>query len=131
MRIWPSTLIALVFSTSSALAGDFDGSRPLVCHPAEVNDCLPGIACKHELPGPDTFSSDLTVDFAKKEARGRYRKNPLPIANMQTTESQLIVQGTDLQFAWSAVINQKDGGVTVTIADRQGAYVLFGQCKPQ
>lgn len=23
-------------------AGDFDGSRPLVCHPLEINDCLPG-----------------------------------------------------------------------------------------
>ncbi|MBI2992844.1 MAG: hypothetical protein HYY48_01550 [Gammaproteobacteria bacterium] len=73
----------------------------------------------------------MSIDFLKKEASGRYRKTPLPIANMQITESQLILPGTDLQFAWSAVIFQKDDGMTTTIADRQGAYVLFGGCEPK
>jgi hypothetical protein len=42
---------------------------------------------------------------------------------------QLQLQGTSEKFAWSAVVNRKTGKVTVTIADRVGAYVIFGQCK--
>jgi len=32
-------------------------------------------------------------------------------------------------MAWSAVVKRASGKVTVTIADRMGAYVIFGQCK--
>jgi hypothetical protein len=42
---------------------------------------------------------------------------------------QLQLQGTAEKFAWSAVVNRQTGKVTITIADRVGAYVLFGQCR--
>jgi len=47
--------------------------------------------------------------------------------NSATNNEQL--QGTAEKFAWSAVVNRQTGKVTVTIADRVGAYVIFGQCK--
>jgi len=40
-----------------------------------------------------------------------------------------VLQGADLQFAWSALINKKSGAMTISIADRKGAYIVFGQCK--
>jgi len=42
---------------------------------------------------------------------------------------QLQLQGTAEKFAWGAVVNRQTGEVTITIALRVGAYVLFGQCK--
>ena len=48
-------------------------------------------------------------------------------ANLNNEQLQL--QGTSEKFAWSAIINRSSGKLTVTIADRMGAYVMFGQCK--
>jgi len=53
----------------------------------------------------------------------------LPIANSAINNEQLQLQGTSEKFAWSAIINRSSGKLTVTIADRMGAYVIFGQCK--
>ena len=40
-----------------------------------------------------------------------------------------MLQGADLTNAWSALIDRKTGALTVALADRLGAYVVFGQCK--
>jgi len=53
----------------------------------------------------------------------------LSIANSAINNEQLQLQGTADKFAWSAVVNRSTGKLTVTIADRVGAYVIFGQCK--
>jgi hypothetical protein len=34
-----------------------------------------------------------------------------------------------LKFAWSAIVNRKTGAFTLAVADREGAYVIFGKCK--
>jgi hypothetical protein len=52
------------------------------------------------------------------------------IANSAMNNEQLQLQGTSEKFAWSAIVNRSSGKLTVTIADRMGAYVIFGQCKP-
>lgn len=129
---FPAALsLTLVLAATTASAGDFDGSRPLTCAPTQVNDCLPGTACTETTLDAAGFADHITLDFAKKEARGRYRPDPLPIRSVDRTDEQLILQGTDLKFAWSAVIFQADGRMATTIVDRQGAFVFFGQCKPQ
>lgn len=126
-----AVFLSLFLATAAATAGDFDGSRPLVCSPTQVNDCLPGAACAQQTAESAGFGESITLDFAKKEAKGKYRAEPLAIRSMDRTDEQLILQGTDLKFAWSAVIFQADGRLTLSIVDRQGAFVFFGQCKTQ
>jgi len=69
------------------------------------------------------------IDAAKKQVRSPFRTAMLAILYTTTNRESLVLQGADLQFAWSAVINQTTGALTVTVADRKGAYVVFGQCK--
>jgi hypothetical protein len=69
------------------------------------------------------------IDFAKKEVRSPFRTAVLKVAHTTTNSESLVLQGADLLFAWSAVINKTTGALTVSIADRKGAYVVFGQCK--
>lgn len=123
--------VSLLLSVSPAVAGDFDGNQPLVCVASQVNDCLPGAPCKQTTTAEAGFADQIAVDFDKKQASGPYRKEPLPIDNLNQSEEQVILQGTNLSFAWSAVIFKKDGRMTATIADREGAFVFFGQCAPQ
>jgi hypothetical protein len=71
----------------------------------------------------------MDIDFAGKTIKTPYRTTLLPIQNSAMNDEQLILQGTDLKFAWSAVVLRKTGKLTLTVADRVGAYVIFGQCK--
>jgi hypothetical protein len=131
MRVIRAVPILLGLSlTSIALAEEFDGSVPLQCTATEAHDCLPGqgTACnpmKPESDKPPVFG----IDAAKKQIKSPYRTSLLAILYQTTNKESLVLQGADLQFAWSALINKKSGAMTISIADRKGAYIVFGQCK--
>jgi hypothetical protein len=114
----------------SAVAGaaDFDGTTPLKCTGVEGYTCEPGKACSKVKPESNT-PPVVTIDPANKTVKSPYRTDLLPIANSAVNNEQLQLQGTSEKFAWSTIINRKTGKLTLTIADRMGAYVIFGQCK--
>ena len=117
----------LAFSAAAGAAG-IDGTSPLKCTGLEGYSCEPGKACKKEKPESDT-PPVVTIDPVNKTVRTPYRRDPLPIANSAVNTEQVKFQGTSDRFAWSTVINRNTGNLTITIADRIGAYVVFGQCK--
>jgi hypothetical protein len=112
----------------AAAAADFDGSVPLSCTGLAGYSCDPKAQCSKVKPESNT-PPVVTIDPANKTVKTPYRTDLLPIANSVLNNEQLQLQGTSEKFAWSAVVNRKTGKVTVTIADRVGAYVIFGQCK--
>jgi hypothetical protein len=120
-------LVGLAFS---AIAGavDFDGSVPLKCLGVKGFDCDPTKGCD-KLKPETKITPEVTIDLGGKTIKTPYRTTLLPIQNSVLNDEQLELQGTDLKFAWSAIVNRKTGKVTITIADRVGAYVIFGQCK--
>jgi hypothetical protein len=119
--------LGLAFS-AVAVAADFDGTAPLSCTGLEGYSCEPGKACSKVKPESNT-PPVVAIDPGNKTIKTPYRTDLLPIANSALNNEQLQLQGTSEKFAWSAVVNRKTGKVTVTIADRIGAYVIFGQCK--
>jgi hypothetical protein len=119
--------VGLAFS-AVAVAADFDGTAPLSCTGLEGYSCEPGKACSKVKPETNT-PPVVAIDPGNKTIKTPYRTDLLPIANSALNNEQLQLQGTSEKFAWSAVVNRKTGKVTVTIADRIGAYVIFGQCK--
>jgi hypothetical protein len=72
---------------------------------------------------------EMRIDFTNKTVKTPYRYDLLPIQNSTTNEEQLIVQGTSLKFAWSAIVKRSTGAISLAIADRIGGYLIFGQCK--
>ena len=128
--LWAS--IALALSTGTAAAAEqFDGSVPLTCKPLSGHDCLPGEgSCKPLKPESNKDkNAELGIDVAKKEVKSPFRTSMLPIQHTTQNRESLVLQGADLQFAWSTVINRTTGAMTLTIADRKGAYIVFGQCR--
>lgn len=119
--------LGLAFS-AVAVAADLDGTSPLSCTGLEGYSCEPGKACSKVKPESNT-PPVVAIDPGNKTIKTPYRTDLLPIANSALNNEQLQLQGTSEKFAWSAVVNRKTGKVTVTIADRLGAYVIFGQCK--
>lgn len=122
-------LIAGLTLAAAAGAADFDGNAPLTCTATAGHDCLPGQAQCAKLvpqtPGPH----EMRIDFAKKLVNTPYRTTALPIQNSSKNDEQLVMQGTDLKFAWSAIVNRKSGAMTLSVADRKGSFVIFGQCR--
>ena len=117
----------LAFS-AAAVAADIDGTSPLKCTGLEGYSCEPGKACSKVKPESNT-PPVVTIDPANKTVKTPYRTDLLPIANSAVNNKQLQFQGTDLKFAWSTIINRNTGKLTLTVADRMGAYVIFGECK--
>jgi len=117
----------LAFS-AAAVAADIDGTSPLKCTGLEGYSCEPGKACSKVKPESNT-PPVVTIDPANKTVKTPYRTDLLPIANSAVNNEQLQFQGTDLKFAWSTIINRNTGKLTLTVADRMGAYVIFGECK--
>ena len=120
--------IGLVFSTLAA-AAEFDGSAPLACLGLAGLSCTPDKAQCSKLKPESNIKPELKIDVAGKTVKSPYRTDLLPIQNTVLNDQQLQLQGTSEMFAWSAIIQRKTGKVTLTIADRVGAYVIFGQCK--
>lgn len=117
-----------VMVVTAAGAADFDGSTALSCTGVSGYSCDPDKACEKIKPESQTAPVVL-IDPSNKTVKTPYRTDLLPIANSTTNNEQLQFQGTSAKFAWSAIVNRSTGKVAITIADRVGAYVIFGQCK--
>ena len=112
----------------TAMAGDFDGSRPLICAPVEAMDCISGGGCEKGIPDDVGAPAFMRIDFAKKAIIGPKRTSP--INAMEKDPQQILLQGTELGLAWSMALNADNGKMVATFSSRDGAYVLFGSCTP-
>ena len=113
---------------TTAMAGDFDGSKPLICAPVEALDCVSGMGCEKGIPDDVGAPAFMRIDFAKKTIVGP--KHSSPITTMAKDKRQLLMQGTELGLAWSMALDSEDGKMVTTFSSRDGAYVLFGSCTP-
>jgi hypothetical protein len=123
--------LMFTFTSAAATAADtIDGSQPLSCAVTSGRDCLPTQSdCK--LLSPERNQAPVVnIDFAKKEVRSPFRTALLQVTHTRVTSESLVLQGADLLFAWSALIKMKSGALTIAVTDREGAYVIFGTCRP-
>lgn len=130
MRTPTYAALAIGLALSAAAgAADFDGTVPLTCTATAGHDCLPGQAQCGQLVPQSPGPKEMQVDFANKTMKTPYRTDKLPIQNSAKNDEQLVMQGTDLKFAWSAIVTRRTGALTLSVADRKGSYVIFGQCR--
>ena len=123
-------LVAGVLTSGAAFAAEeFNGSRPMDCAPLSGHDCLPTEQACKPLKPQEGKKLNLHVDVAKMSLKTPYRNDTLPIQSFSFNTKSLVMQGTSLELVWSATIHRTTGRLTVAIADREGAYIVFGQCK--
>jgi hypothetical protein len=109
-----------------AVAGDFDGSRLLICAPVQAFDCAAGEDCAKGLPDDIGAPPFMRIDVANKAVIGPKRTSP--ILHVEKSEAQLVLLGTELGYGWTLAIDQETGKLTATLASREAAFVLFGAC---
>lgn len=129
MNEWKiAAVAALALFANCGLASDFDGSKRLICANTEASDCGPGQSCvraRADEVGAPTF---IRIDFAQKSIVGPKRTSP--IVTQEKSGNQVLLQGTELGYAWSLALDTMTGRMSATLVDRDGAIVLFGTCTP-
>jgi len=130
MKKWMQLPVAAMIGSlaSAALAGDFDGSKALICAPVQAIACHTGEACETGMPDEVGAPSFLRIDFAKKAIVGV--KRITPIRTMEQDDKQILLQGTELGVGWNLALDVADGKMVGTMSNRDGAFVLFGSCTP-
>lgn len=127
--IWPSP----------SLAGDFDGSKPLLCTAITVNECVESEGCKAVAPEEVNLPRHLWLDPAKKSIQdrksGEGRKSA--IESVKRIDGKLILQGAedgrpDVRdgFGWTIAIMEDTGRMVLTASGDLVGNVAFGVCTP-
>jgi hypothetical protein len=121
--------IGVLASTVALGAEPFNGTQPMDCEPLAGHDCLPTEkACKPLKPEPGK-KLNLHIDVNKMSMKTPYRNDAMQIGSFSFNSKSLVLQGTSLELVWSATVHRTTGRLTLAIADREGAYIVFGQCK--
>jgi hypothetical protein len=127
--------VPLIGLTGQALAEDFDGSAPLICATAEAFDCGPNVDCASDCASDTPETIDLPrfirLDFAGKRAftkRQDGEERVAAIASQAVDSGMLILQGVQNAHAWSLLISQTTGAMSLSISGDGVGFVIFGSC---
>jgi len=81
------------------------------------------------LPAEMGMPTIMRVDFQKKQVAGEKRVTPIKV--MERDEKRITLQGTELGYGWTLVLNRDDGKLIGSMVDELGAIAIFGVCVPQ
>lgn len=119
---------ALLCCTTWAFGADFDGSRSLLCATVDAHECDPGEVCLRGLPDSIGAPRFLRVDFTAKTIAGPNRTTQIRF--LDTSADQVLMQGTELGYAWTIALDKSDGSMSMTFVNAEDTFVVFGHCTP-
>ena len=119
-------------------AGDFDGSKPMVCAIIKVIECSPRTGCNEvslESVGLPRF---YVIDVKKKiihpiKESGMNRVSP--IERIESVDGKIILQGAEDGIegvrdglGWTVAIVEDTGEMVLTASGDGVAFVVYGAC---
>lgn len=135
-----ASLILCLSLTSKAIAGDFDGSKPLLVSVARIMECTPVEGCKDVSANEVRLPRFLKIDFAKKTIRPARGGEDIPdtvIERSERVDGKLILQGAEDGYAemrdglgWTMAISEESGLMVLTTSGDEVGFVVFGACTP-
>ena len=139
LRRWVFMIVfCLAIIPLSALAGDFDGSKPLAGSVDKILEIYPSRISNDADPDTVGLPRNFFIDFKEKMVRpskdSLVRKTS-KIKRVEHIENKLILQGVEDGvenvedgLAWSIAISKKTGKVVLSASGDGVAYVVFGTC---
>jgi len=118
----------LLVGSAPAIAGDFDGSKTLICAPSEAQECAQDEGCSAWPPHTIGAPAFVRIDVKKKALIGPQTTTPIEL--IEKTDTQLYLTGMERGFSWTIALSLKDGAMTATLITDNGTDVLFGYCTP-
>lgn len=126
-------LTCLTGLSSTIMASDFDGSKPLFCVIQAVNECVMGKHCTHVSPEDVNLPDFFNVNVKGKVIKGNGNKTP--IERVEHLDGKLMLQGADEGIegvrdgmGWTIVIDEETGKMSLSASGDGFAIVVFGFC---
>lgn len=130
--------LACLLLPLSALAGDFDGSRTLLCSLNNAMECTLEAGCKQVTPSSIAAPDFLKIEFEKKTISGISEGTTgrtTTVENSEFIDGKLILQGAEDGvegvrdgLGWSMAIMENTGKMVLTGSGNDVGFVVFGAC---
>ena len=123
--------LAFLLISGTSVADDISNSDKFLCSTSQLVVCFEDAECLSMLPGDVNVPQFVVVDTKKKlisttKASGENRSTP--ILTLQREDSAIFLQGIEGGRAFSFVIDEETGLLTVAVS-RDGLTVsVFGAC---
>ena len=125
--------LLLISTTFSASADDLTGADKLICAAAQATRCTMEGDCEIGPPWKWNIPDFIEIDLKKKEisttaASGENRITPMK--NVERIDGVIYLQGIEGGRAFSFVIVEETGTLSVAVATEWMATSVFGACTP-
>ena len=137
-KICSLMIISIWTMSVSAVAGNFDGSKELICSVMDIVECQPGGKCQEVTAEEVGIPHFFKIDFKSKKisaTRADGSKRSTDIENFEKVDSKVIIQGAedgvkDVRdgVGWSAAIAEDSGKMVLTASGDDVGFVVFGAC---
>ena len=123
----------ILVPSGAALADDLTGATALLCAPDHMTLCASNEECTSDPPEELNIPNFIQVDLEGKtlsttKASGENRVTP--IKHVERGDGLIIFQGIENGRAFSWVIDEATGTVSVAVAVEHAGVVVFGACTP-
>ena len=125
--------IIFVAAPERLSADDLTGAQALLCSAASATICTDDGECQTEDPWELNIPQFLEFDLKGKmmsttKASGQNRSTPMQ--TLQRDNGFIFIQGIEMGRAFSMVITEKTGELSVAVAKDSAAVSAFGACTP-
>ena len=133
MKKIPWTIILLFLwslISAKASAGDFDGSKPLICALKDSFECSPG-GCERVTSEAINLPQFLRLDLKEKKitpVREGIQIRTTGIENLDRRNGKMYLRGLENELIWSLMIDENSGRMILSIAGDEAGFVIFGAC---
>lgn len=111
----------------------FDGSRDLLCAPAQAIECGSAFECNTGSPESVNIPQFINIDFKANKVEAVRHGEPGRqsfIRSQERGEGKLIMQGIEAGRGWNIIISETTGKFSASVAGDQVGFIVFGACTP-
>ena len=122
---------ALLLTPLLVAAGVPADANKYVCTPGKAVECDSDLNCgppAPQLPFPTFFQVDLDDRVITLLGPAERRGETTPIRHMERDTDRVIAGGVQAGRAWSMILSESSGRMTLTVNLGDAGWVVFGQC---
>ena len=133
-KICGYTLVVIAVLASHVVwADDLTGSNRFLCASVQATVCYEDGECEIDLPWNVNVPAFIEVDLGTKHLRttaASELNRATPINHVDRRDGAMVLQGFEMGRAFSWIITEATGQVTVAVAFEGAAVSVFGSCTP-
>ena len=128
----------ICMSSIPAAAGNFDGSKELLCAVMDIIECLPNGKCMEVTAEEVGIPNFLRIDFNKKKLHATFAdgtKKISPILSTEKIDGKFFLQGAEDGIegvrdglGWTLALDEDNGKMVLTASGEAVAFSMFGAC---